>query len=70
MVAKQQAVNFFILHLHDYKKHFTKMPKRPMKKKTKPKKHPKKENENPPEILSAKLNEIKEELMAKCFEVG
>ena len=46
------------------------MPKRPMKKKTKPKKHPKKENENPPEILSAKLNEINEELMAKCFEVG
>lgn len=39
-----------------------------MKEKTKPNKHHKKENENSPEILSADLDEIKEEFMSKCFK--
>ena len=39
-----------------------------MKEKTKPNKHHKKENENPPEILSADLDKIKEEFISKCFK--
>ena len=39
------------------------MPKRPTKEKTKPNKRPKKENENPPELLSGNVDEIKEEFM-------
>ena len=38
--------------------------------KTKPNKHPKKEYGNPPEILSANLDEIKEEFISKCFKIG
>lgn len=39
-----------------------------MKEKTKRNKHHKKENENPPEILSAGLDKIKEEFISKCFK--
>ena len=45
----------------DYSKHFTKMPKRSMTEKTKPNKHPKKENKYHLENLSANLDEIKAE---------